>query len=64
MGVSLAKGGNISLTKADAGLKVVLAGLGWDQRVTDGTDFVLDASVFMVGENGKVLSDAGFVFYG
>ncbi|CUB06657.1 TerD family protein [Marinomonas fungiae] len=64
MAVSLAKGGNISLTKTDAGLKVVMAGLGWDQRVTDGTDFDLDASVFMVGEDGKVLSDAGFIFYG
>lgn len=64
MGVSLAKGGNVSLTKADAGLKVVMAGLGWDQRVTDGSAFDLDASVFMVGENGKVLSDASFIFYG
>ncbi|MBR7627739.1 TerD family protein [Aeromonas popoffii] len=64
MGVSLAKGGNVSLTKADAGLKVVMAGLGWDQRVTDGSAFDLDASVFMVGENGKVLTDASFIFYG
>ncbi|HHP5493063.1 TPA: TerD family protein [Aeromonas veronii] len=64
MGVSLQKGGNVSLTKADAGLKVVMAGLGWDQRVTDGSAFDLDASVFMVGENGKVLSDANFIFYG
>jgi tellurium resistance protein TerD len=64
MGVSLSKGGNVSLTKADAGLKVVMAGLGWDQRVTDGTDFDLDASVFMVGDDGKVLSDASFIFYG
>lgn len=64
MGVSLQKGGNVSLSKADAGLKVVLAGLGWDQRVTDGSAFDLDASVFMVGENGKVLSDANFIFYG
>ncbi|HDU8490697.1 MULTISPECIES: TerD family protein [Aeromonas] len=64
MGVSLQKGGNVSLTKADAGLKVVMAGLGWDQRVTDGSAFDLDASVFMVGEDGKVLSDANFIFYG
>lgn len=64
MGVSLQKGGNVSLTKADAGLKVVMTGLGWDQRVTDGSAFDLDASIFMVGENGKVLSDANFIFYG
>lgn len=41
-----------------------MTGLGWDQRVTDGSAFDLDASVFMVGENGKVLSDANFIFYG
>ncbi len=64
MGVSLSKGGNISLTKADAGLKVVMVGLGWDPRVTDGAEFDLDASVFMVGETGKVISDANFIFYG
>lgn len=64
MGVSLSKGGNVSLTKADAGLKVVMAGLGWDQRVTDGSAFDLDASVFMVGDDGKVLSDNSFIFYG
>lgn len=64
MGVSLSKGGNVSLTKADAGLKVVMAGLGWDQRVTDGSAFDLDASVFMVGDDGKVLSDTSFIFYG
>ncbi|MFS1161902.1 TerD family protein [Aeromonas salmonicida] len=63
MGVSLQKGGNVSLTKADAGLKVALFGLGWDARVTDGSAFDLDASVFMVGENGKVLGDAGFIFF-
>ncbi|MGL5291627.1 MAG: TerD family protein [Vibrionaceae bacterium] len=64
MSVSLSKGGNVSLTKADAGLKVVMAGLGWDPRVTDGAEFDLDTSVFMVGDDGKVLSDANFIFYG
>lgn len=64
MSVSLSKGGNVSLTKADAGLKIVMAGLGWDQRVTDGSAFDLDASVFMVGDDGKVLSDTSFIFYG
>ncbi|MGL5250387.1 MAG: TerD family protein [Vibrionaceae bacterium] len=64
MSVSLSKGGNVSLTKADAGLKIVMAGLGWDQRVTDGSAFDLDASVFMVGDDGKVLSDTNFIFYG
>ncbi|HBO4771901.1 TPA: TerD family protein, partial [Pseudomonas aeruginosa] len=45
------------------GLTEVIVGLGWDPRVTDGTEFDLDASVFVTGENGKVLNDASFIFY-
>ena len=63
MAVSLSKGGNVSLTKEAPGLTEVVVGLGWDPRVTDGQEFDLDASVFIVGESGKVLSDASFVFY-
>ncbi|RQR55220.1 TerD family protein [Burkholderia sp. Bp9002] len=63
MAVSLSKGGNVSLTKEAPGLSEVLVGLGWDPRVTDGTEFDLDASIFVTGESGKVLSDAGFIFY-
>lgn len=63
MAVSLAKGGNVSLSKEAPGLTKVLVGLGWDARVTDGAAFDLDASVFMVGDDGKVLSDAAFIFY-
>jgi tellurium resistance protein TerD len=44
-------------------MNVAMAGLGWDARVTDGQDFDLDASVFMVGDDGKVLSDSGFIFF-
>ncbi len=64
MAISLQKGGNVSLTKTSPDLKNVLIGLGWDARSTSGDDFDLDASIFMVGANGKVRSDAGFVFYG
>ena len=63
MAVSLRKCGNVSLTKEAPCLTEVDVGLGWDPRVTDGQEFDLDASVFIVGENGKVLSDASFVFY-
>lgn len=63
MAVSLSKGGNVSLTKEAPGLTDVVVGLGWDPRVTDGSEFDLDASVFIVGENGKVLNDGSFVFY-
>ena len=63
MGISLQKGGNLSLSKADPGISKALVGLGWDTRSTDGAAFDLDASVFMVGGNGKVRSDADFIFY-
>ncbi len=63
MAISLQKGGNVSLTKTDPGLINALIGLGWDARSTDGSAFDLDASVFLVGESGKVLSDAHFIFY-
>lgn len=63
MAVSLFKGGNVSLSKEAPGLSEIIVGLGWDPRVTDGTEFDLDASVFITGENGKVLTDASFIFY-
>lgn len=61
--VSLSKGGNVSLTKTDPTMKKVLVGLGWDARSTDGQDFDLDASAFLLGANGKVRSPEDFVFY-
>ncbi len=63
MGVSLAKGGNVSLTKAAPNLTAVTVGLGWDVRATTGADFDLDASALMLAGNGKVISDQHFVFY-
>ena len=65
MAVSLAKGQKVDLTKTNPGLKDIMVGLGWDTNKYDGgKDFDLDASVFMLGANGKVRSDADFVFYG
>lgn len=64
MALSLSKGGNISLSKEDPNLVRVIAGLGWDTRTTDGQDFDLDASAFMLDANGKVRSDGDFIFYG
>ena len=63
MGISLNKGGNISLSKTDPSLKNIIVGLGWDARPTDGADFDLDASAFMVKEDGKVRSESDFIFY-
>ncbi|AYV32171.1 General stress protein 16U [Streptomyces sp. ADI95-16] len=63
MGVSLSKGGNVSLSKEAPGLTAVLVGLGWDVRTTTGTDYDLDASALLVGDSSKVPSDQHFVFY-
>jgi tellurium resistance protein TerD len=63
MALSLSKGQNLSLSKTDPGLKKIIIGLGWDPRKTDGQKFDLDASVFMLGENGKIRSDSDFIFY-
>ena len=63
MAISLNKGGNLSLSKTDPNLSQVLLGLGWSARASDGADFDLDASLFMVGEDGKVRGDHDFIFY-
>ncbi|MEU4495443.1 TerD family protein [Streptomyces sp. NBC_00210] len=63
MGVSLSKGGNVSLTKAAPNLTAVTVGLGWDVRTTTGTDFDLDASALLTNAEGKVASDGNFVFF-
>ncbi|MCW2621719.1 MAG: TerD family protein [Frankiales bacterium] len=63
MGVSLSKGGNVSLTKEAPGLTAVTVGLGWDVRSTDGAAFDLDASAILVNPQGKASSDGAFVFF-
>ncbi|MGH8329401.1 MAG: TerD family protein, partial [Pseudomonas sp.] len=63
MALTLQKGGNLSLSKTDPNLTKILVGLGWDPRATDGAEFDLDASALLLGANGKVRSEADFVFY-
>ncbi|MEU0396455.1 TerD family protein [Streptomyces sp. NPDC006208] len=63
MGVSLSKGGNVSLSKEAPGLTAVTVGLGWDVRTTTGTDFDLDASALLTNAEGKVAGDGNFVFF-
>jgi tellurium resistance protein TerD len=63
MALSLEKGGNLSLDKVAPGLKKIVLGLGWDARATDGAEFDLDASAFMLNADGKVRSGADFIFY-
>lgn len=63
MAVSLSKGGNVSLSKEAPGIESITVGLGWDVRATDGADFDLDASCFMLKDDGKVPADNAFIFY-
>ncbi len=63
MALTLQKGGNLSLSKTDPSLSKLLVGLGWDPRATDGAEFDLDASAFLLGANGKVRKDNDFIFY-
>lgn len=65
MAVNLSKGQKVSLTKGNPGLSKIVVGLGWNTNKYDGGfDFDLDAAAFLLGANGKVTSDADFVFYG
>ncbi|MES2208391.1 MAG: TerD family protein [Pseudomonadota bacterium] len=63
MAISLQKGGNVNLSKEAPGLKKMIIGLGWDARSTDGSGFDLDGSAFLLKTDGKVRSDADFIFY-
>ncbi|MDR1055204.1 MAG: TerD family protein [Prevotellaceae bacterium] len=59
MGINLEKGQRVSVT-----LPKFVVGLGWDTNSSStGDDFDLDVSVFILGENKKLVSDGHFVFY-
>lgn len=65
MPVSLQKGQKVSLTKGNPGLTNVIVGLGWDINQFDtGGDFDLDASAFLLADNGIVTRPEDFVFFG
>ncbi len=63
MGISLSKGQGISLSKEAPTMKKVRIGLGWDARQTDGAAYDLDATAFLLGENGQVTEQPGLVGY-
>lgn len=58
MAINLSKGQRIEI-----GLSKVGVGLGWDPNEGTGSDFDLDASAFMLGENKKIPKEEFFVFY-
>jgi tellurium resistance protein TerD len=64
MGISLTKGGNVSLSKESPGLDEIVVGLGWNVNTSSGNDFDLDASAFLLAPTGKVRSNKDFVYFG
>ena len=65
MPINLSKGQKVDLTKTNPGLKKIMVGLGWDVNAFDTAyAFDLDASAFLLGENGKCPTEKEFVFYG
>lgn len=63
MAIQLEKRKPVSLKKVQSGLKNITAGLGWDPAHINGYSVDLDISLFMLGENGKLVSDEHFIFY-
>ncbi len=61
MPISLVKGEKISLSKENPGLKKLKIGLSWDMK--PGITADLDASVILLGEDGKMIADDSIVFY-
>ncbi len=67
MSVNLTKGQKVDLTKGNAQLKNIMVGLGWD-AVKKGffsrpQDIDCDASVIMLGADGKIPTKNDVVFY-
>lgn len=59
MAINLEKGQRVDLT-----LQKFYVGLGWDPNESASSEpFDIDASVFMLGENGKIPGELFFVFY-
>lgn len=64
MGINLTKGERVNLSKEAPNLNKVVIGLGWDINRSDtGEAFDLDASVFLLGRDGKTIHEKDFVFY-
>lgn len=63
MSINLEKGQKIDLTKTNPSVSKFKVGLGWNPNTSVGGTFDVDVSAFILGENGKKVSDSHFVFY-
>ncbi|MBX9254262.1 TerD family protein [Desmonostoc muscorum CCALA 125] len=62
MEIELSKGGRFNLSQEAPNLKKVAIGLGWQVNQA-GQTYDIDASVFMLGADGKIPDEKYFVFY-
>lgn len=63
MSINLSKGQKVDLTKTNPSVRQYFVGLGWNPNQNVGSEFDADVSAFVLGEDGKLLSDEHFVFY-
>ena len=64
MVIQLQKGQKIDLGKTSPGLTRAVIGLGWDIKQYDGgSDYDLDASAFLLNQEGKCTKETDFIFY-
>lgn len=64
MSLNLQKGQKVDLTKGNPGLSKISIGLGWDTNKYDGgSNFDLDSSAFLLGDNGKVTGNKSVVYF-
>lgn len=64
MAIQLSKGQRIDLTKDNPTLNNIVIGLGWDVKNFDGgSEFDLDASAFLLNDQGKCRQELDFIFY-
>ncbi|MBN2695002.1 TerD family protein [bacterium] len=61
MPISLVKGERINLTKENPGLQKLKIGLSWDMK--PGLTADLDASILLLGDDGKMIREDSIVFY-
>ncbi|MGF1489938.1 MAG: TerD family protein [Prochloraceae cyanobacterium] len=61
--IALKKGETVSLEKLAPDLKTALIGLRWDPNPDRTTKFDLDVSVFLLGENRRLINKKHLIFY-
>lgn len=63
MAINLKKGEKLNLTKDIPSLKNIHVGLGWSETKVNGKAVDLDASVFLLGADGKAKIPEDFIYY-